>query len=516
MTSADPRSALSHPAENMPVRLGTPEQFARVRRFFHDVGFNDASVCSVLKIPDMSRAIGIGRETLDTASVSPALLAAIDLFVLGIAIPAGDFRAACGEETHAAFAALNLIRETKNSAGAQASAIVCPVWLYPVDGFLAASDRHDDADGGTYRPPGDAVFPALDAGTLKLLRLLPAARGADTLDLCGGCGIGALHFSRTARRAVTADITARSAYFAEFNGRLNAAGIESLRGDLYQPVAGRQFDVIAAHPPWVPSTGDAMVFRDGGEVGEAVIRHIIEGIPNHLRADGTAVIVSLGRDAIEAAYERRVRGWLGEPGNDCDVILGVEKTLTIEDVIGSMRKLHLKDDAEEANRMAARFRSFGTDKFVYGALFIRRTDRPVTEPPLRLRMSSRATAADFERLFSWRMHRRGPGFRDWLMAAKPRLAAHLEVNVRHIVKEGALVAGTATLSAEYAFSTALRSDAWTLPLISGFDGRRSVEQIFNQARKAKQVPGNFTLFRFMDFVALAIEQGFLDIGDQDQ
>ena len=86
MTSADPRSALSHPAENMPVRLGTAEQFARVRRFFHDVGFNDGTVSSVLNIPDMSRAVGIGRETLDIASVSPALLAAIDLFVLGIAI----------------------------------------------------------------------------------------------------------------------------------------------------------------------------------------------------------------------------------------------------------------------------------------------------------------------------------------------------------------------------------------------------------------------------------------------
>jgi SAM-dependent methyltransferase len=510
MTSADPRTTLSPPAADLPVRSGTPEQFARVRRFFHDVGFNDGAVCAVLKIPDMSRAIDASRDSLATASASAALLAAIDLFVFGAAIPAAEFRAACGEETYAAFVALSLIREKRNSAGA----IVCPVWLYPVDGFVMASDRHDDADGGTFRPPEDAVFPALDAGTLKLLRLLPEARGADTLDLCGGCGIAALHFSRTARHAVTADITARSAYFAEFNGRLNDADIESLRGDLYQPVTGRHFDVIAAHPPWVPSTGDAMVFRDGGEVGEAVIRRIIEGIPGHLRAGGTAVIVSLGRDATDAPYEGRVRGWLGESGNECDVILGVEKTLTIEDVIGSMRRLHLKDDAGEANRIAARFRSFGTDKFVYGALFIRRTGRPVTEPPLRLRMSSRATAADFERLFAWRAHRRGPGFRDWLMAAKPRLAAHLEVNVRHAVKEGALVAGTAMLSAEYAFSTALRSDAWTLPLISGFDGRRSVEQIFNQARKAKHVPGNFTLFRFLDFVALAIEQGFLDVRDR--
>ena len=79
-------------------------------------------------------------------------------------------------------------------------------------GFVVASDRYNDADGGTWQAPPDAVFPALDTGTLKLLRLLPAAApGGDTLDLCGGCGIVVRwHFSRTAKRAVSSDITTRS------------------------------------------------------------------------------------------------------------------------------------------------------------------------------------------------------------------------------------------------------------------------------------------------------------------
>ena len=73
----------------------------------------------------------------------------------------------------------------------------------------------------------------------------------------------------------------------------------------------------SAHPPWVPSTGDTpWLFRDGGDVGEAVIRRLIEGIGGHLGSAGTAVIaVSLGRRyASSAPYERRVRGWLGADG----------------------------------------------------------------------------------------------------------------------------------------------------------------------------------------------------------
>jgi hypothetical protein len=355
------------------------------------------------------------------------------------------------------------------------------------------------------------VFPALDAGTVKLLRLLPPATGGAALDLCGGCGIGALHFSRAAARAVSCDITARAAYLADFNGRLNGADIESRCGDLYAPVSGQHFDVISAHPPWVPSTGDAMVFRDGGELGETIIRHIVEGAAHHLGDGGTAVLVSLGRDTTEAAYQSRVRGWLGEAGRDCDVIVGVEKTLTIEEVVASMRARHFKNNPEESDRMASRLRASGTDKFIYGALFIRRTGQAVSQPPLRLRMSPQAAAPDFERLFDWRSRRRSPGFLDRMKVAKPRLAPQLEVNTRQVVKNGALAAGAVTLTVEQAFSAYLSTDAWTIALIAAFDGAQTVEQVFKRARKTKQMPGDFSLAAFTDYVALLIERGFLEI-----
>ncbi len=490
----------------MPIRLGTPAQFELVRRHLHEAQFNEQAVCAALKIANISGAGYASRARIDAGLVPPALLALIELFVLGTAVQADDFQETCDAETSAAFRALNLIRPARHRAGA----IVCPVWLYPLDGFVVASDRYNDADGGPWRAPADAVFPALDAGTLKLLRLLPAASGGDTLDLCGGCGIVALHFSRAGNRAVTSDITARSACMAEFNARLNGADITNACGDLYAPVGDRHFDVISAHPPWVPSTGDAMVFRDGGDVGEAVIRRVIEGIGEHLGSGGTAVVVSLGRDTVEAAYERRVRGWLGDAAHDCDVILGVEKVLTIEELARSMRKLHFKDNAEEADRMAARMIELGTDKFIYGALFIRRTGQSVTEPPLRLRLSSQAAAADYERLFAWRSLRRGPGFHDWLKAAKPRLSPHLEVNVRQVVKEDALVTGAVTLAAEAGFSNHLKTDAWTIPLVAAFDGRQTLEQVFGAARRAGQMPEDFPLAAFTDFVALLIERGFLE------
>lgn len=490
----------------MSIRVGTPAAFARVRNFFADVRFNDLAVCAALRIDDISGCRNLRYDQLDYGSISLALRTAIKLFMGGLPVHRDDFQWICGDETFAAFVALGLVRDARRRAGS----IVCPVWLYPVDGFVIASDRRDDPDGGAFIPPDGAVFPALDAGTLRLLRLLPERNG-DALDLCGGCGIGALHLARTAAHAVTADVTERSTHFADFNARLNNVDIESVKGDLFAPVTGRRFDVVAAHPPWLPSTGDGMVFRDGGNGGETIARRIIEGLPQHLRGDGTGVIVALGRDTAEVPYERRVRDWLGEPGIDCDVIFGVEKLLSIEEVVSSIRKLHLNNDQEQADRLNAHLRELGTDKFVYGALFVRQTDEPVTDMPLRLRMTSRATAADFDRVFTWRKHRRRAGFGDWAKAARPRLAPQLEVNERRLVRSGALVAGETVLLVEHAFYAALRLDAWVSPIIALFTGGLTVMQIFTAAERAGGLPDDFTLGALIDLVAVLIEHGFLEV-----
>jgi SAM-dependent methyltransferase len=339
---------------------------------------------------------------------------------------------------------------------------------------------------------------------------LPVTAG-DALDLCGGTGIGAMHFARTARRAGTADLTRRAAFFAEFNARLNGVDIEILRGDLFAPVADRRFDAISAHPPWMPSTGDGAVFRDGGDLGDALVQRMVEEMPDHLTVGGTALILAMGRDTTEAPYEQRVHQWLGPKGYDCDVIFGVDWVNSVDDVVASMRKLHLKGEAEAAERMAERLRKAGTEKFAYGAMFIRRTGRSVAEPPLRLRMTPRATAADFDRLFAWRMHCRSAGFAEWMKTATPNLAPYLEINVRYFVKHGTSIPDTVVFKAENGFSMGLKPEAWTLPLITGFDGRRTVTQAFEMARMAKQTPEEFPLSAFVGLVTVAIEQGVLTV-----
>ena len=136
-------------------------------------------------------------------------------------------------------------------------------------GLSSHQIRLEDAEGNAFAQPNDAVFPAFNHLTMRFLRTLPDARGADALDLCGGCGIGALHLARTARAVASADLTQRAAFFTEFNARLNGVAIESLCGDLYAPAGARTFDLISAHPPFIAAVGaQRIIFRDADEFGE--------------------------------------------------------------------------------------------------------------------------------------------------------------------------------------------------------------------------------------------------------
>lgn len=491
----------------MPVRIGSAAEFTRVREFLRGVGFDERTVLAALKLADLGALRKADSKNVDRRAISPALFDVIELLVLGETLAVDRLIASCGEAFVHDFAALGLIR----NAPSRDRAFVCPVWVYPVDGLYMTSDRQTGLDENTSRDKSEVVFPAHNSGALQMLRLLPAISEGDGLDLCGGSGVGALHLARGGLRAVTADVTRRSTYFAEFNARLNAINVEAVCGDLYAPVHGRNFDVICCHPPWLPSTGDTMIFRDGGEIGEAVVRRVFAGMPDHLRDGGIGIVVALGRDGSDAAYEQRARLWLGERGRDCDVILGISKILPLEDVIQSVCRLHLEGDAEQAESLAARYREHGTEKFVYGAAIVRRIGTDVSEPPLRLRMSAAASIGDFNRVFAFRHFRRAPHFIDGLAAAKPRLAPDLEATVRFVVRDGAMTPSSAILATNRPLAATVNPEPWIAGLVQRLEGTKTVEQTFDTARRAGQMPPDFTLPAFVDLVSQMIERGILDI-----
>jgi release factor glutamine methyltransferase len=180
-----------------------------------------------------------------------------------------------------------------------------------------------------FTPPG--VFqPRTDTSLLvDAVRSATLKPRTAALDLCSGSGAVAVAVALRGVRSVTAvDVHRRSAWTARLNARLNGVRVRARHGDLFEPVAGRRFDLITANPPYVPAPPDIAPRRgdrawNAGADGRAVIDRIIEGLPAHLAPGGCALIVQssvtgtretldrLSDAGLEPTIVQRRRGPLG-------------------------------------------------------------------------------------------------------------------------------------------------------------------------------------------------------------
>ena len=368
MTHAAPGQWLAEPFDG-----GTAEQFAAAHETLVTMGYSEAAVCAVAGIESIyTLAARPQRETGFQLPDSP-LAVAVHLFFDGAALPMDVVKEVIGARAFAALEGIGLLQPFLGDPTRCASFVA----VYPTEGLYVASDRVARIADVSTALPADIVYSAITPETRRFLRLMPRHACGDYLELCSGTGIAALaaaqHF---ASEAWAVDLTERSTRFAAFNAALNGLdGVHALEGDLYAPVAGRTFDVITAHPPYVPSFETEMVFRDGGEDGEQVTRRIIGGLADHLRPGGTFYCDCMMTDRSDAPLEQRIRAMLGSAEGEFDVLVGQVGLIAPESLLaGSLAAGRITDDMARAQR--ARFEELGVERFVNTGFYIERRGGP--------------------------------------------------------------------------------------------------------------------------------------------
>lgn len=174
---------------------------------------------------------------------------------------------------------------------------------------------------GVFRPRSDSrMLAAHVAGR--------ARPGTTFLDPFTGSGILAIAAAEAGAAATAVDISRRAVGCAWLNARLNRVRVRALRGDLFSPVAGERFDLIAANPPYVPSVGDdpargAARAWDAGSDGRALIDPLCRTVADHLAPGGRLLLTHssicgsnettalLSDGGLEVEVVERVRGPLG-------------------------------------------------------------------------------------------------------------------------------------------------------------------------------------------------------------
>ncbi|MDF8264778.1 DUF7059 domain-containing protein [Luteipulveratus flavus] len=182
----------------------------------------------------------------------------------------------------------------------------------------------DLAEGVTRRPlPVDHVLGI--GGASMTLASWTARRPVDrALDLGTGCGVQSLHLSAHASSVVATDVSERALATTRFNAALNGVDWDVRAGSMLDPVADETFDLVVSNPPFVitPRT-DAMPtyeYRDGGQVGHAVVEGLVRTVGGHLRPGGVAQL--LGNWEVPSGGDWRdvVRSWIGGTGLDAWIV----------------------------------------------------------------------------------------------------------------------------------------------------------------------------------------------------
>ncbi|CAN5251419.1 methyltransferase [soil metagenome] len=191
-----------------------------------------------------------------------------------------------------------------------------------VTSWWIASDLGELALG--HAIPEDHVLGVGGAST-TLSGLMMATPVELALDLGTGCGIQALHAARHARRVIATDISQRALDLAAFNAELNGFdNIEFRLGSLFEPVA-EAFGQVVSNPPFVITPRDAAgvpsyEYRDGGMVGDGIVRAVVLGVESRLAPGGFAQLLGNWEYGRDGGGLDRVESWVAETGLDAWVV----------------------------------------------------------------------------------------------------------------------------------------------------------------------------------------------------
>jgi len=486
-----------------PFRMGTAEEFERLREVLRGSGFVEADLCAACGVPTMHN-FPIGEESRDVfRDPRDAQSVLVQLFLDCASIPWEVARDVLPPAVREAIEGLGLLVASPRLPGGCEATVA----LYPTNGVYIASDRHVAGHTTGAHPPADLVYSAMTKETLHVLSLMPRTPCDAYLELCSGTGVAALiagaHY---AKRAVAIDVTERSTRFARFNIALNAlSNVTALQGDLYAPADDQTFDLIVAHPPYVPSFETEYVYRDGGEDGEQVTRRVIADLARHLRPGGQFYCDCMLSDRVDSSIE--------DHAGEFDVLIGESRSFEPVAYYADQAR-HGKISFSSIERRHDTFARLGIQRFVSVSILCgrRRSTRPVATA--RRLLSPATTRDDFQWLLRW-----SETTAAWdeagalhLLDERPRANPHVELRSRSSHRAGQWMVEECRLVTVRPFMVEVSCPNWVATLLTWCDGRATARDHFARLLAMGLVPPG-ALDGFAVMLRQLVDSGVLEIDE---
>jgi SAM-dependent methyltransferase len=504
----------------IPLRFPDDAAFLALRTLLAEAGYTNHGVCAHAGVESLydfvMRRHARSRET----PIENRMDVLVRLFMDSEALPVPVIDALLGAAPRMLFESFGLLHPHPEDADAR----VATVLLYPTEGGpWIVSDRTvaitDNRAAPTASLQPDAVYPAITSSVRTFLSTLPVEPVARYLELCSGTGIAALlGAAGGAREAVAVDITERSTVFAAFNARLNGlSAVRALQGNLWEPVAGRQFDIIVAHPPYVAAATAELIYRDGGQDGEQVTRAILEGLSVHLAPGGVFHCTCVMSSRRGQSAPRRIRAMLGESAAEFDLIFLRNATANLTEHFRVQLMSSDPDESAKASNQLRLFGELGVESVDYCTIVLRR--QQAARPGFTLQVE-RDGALGWAHL-AWALAVGGAAtdpdaFAARVLDARVRLSpeARLTVHYRQGAKgEEPWVPSGGRVSVSLPFVGAIDVGTGDAMMLARFDGTHTLREHLSALQAEGALPADVDPLVFAKSIGQLVLDGIVEISD---
>ena len=354
--------------ERQPLRLGQSSDLEALRRALEANGYASSSLGATLDTGGSRGPLGSPEDTdavlRRTAGGAP-YDTLVRLFALARAVPEEAARAAVAPVTLRHVMDLGLLERAEEGVRAAVS-------LLPVGDLFVAHDFWPQLTGRA--SARDHVAPVSTA-SFTVGNLTVRQRCDTALDLGTGSGIQALWSARHADRVIATDTNPRALNLTAFGARLNGLShIELRQGSLYEPVAGCQFGLIVANPPFLIAPRVDHEYRDSGLPGDAISEQVVRGAPALLTDGGYCTILFNWGHRSDDDWADRPVAWVEQSG--CDAwILRSAAADPITYASSLLRQETPGDGSRYADRLGewvAYIEGLGFESISWGAAILRR------------------------------------------------------------------------------------------------------------------------------------------------
>lgn len=291
-----------------PLDFTDPDDYPRVRAVFRSAGYTDEGITATLHAEGLT-AVALKRlpPLLRRTAGGTPLETLIRLFILGVTVEEAAVVRAVAPMSGEQWVRLGLLEH--HDGGLRAT-----IQVRCYEDLLVAWDFSLGLRGVLRN---DYVM-GISASTLTLASLTVRRPGGSALDLGTGSGFQAFLAARHSAHVVAVDKNPRAVLITRFNARLNALdNIEVLEGDLFEPVHGQTFDLIASNPPFIISPDNSYLFLHSGLRGDEICQAVAGQAPAFLNEGGFCQFLANWAVLRDTDWQERLASWF--EGSGCDV-----------------------------------------------------------------------------------------------------------------------------------------------------------------------------------------------------